>query len=780
MPGEADRQRAFYQSMLPYAQAWAAQTGMPASMYLAFMAHESNYGNASSLFGMKGTGDAGSQDYDTHEVYNGQSVNINDKFASYSSPQAAFDAFIKLVSTAPRYKDAYAKLQTGDWQGFMQGINQAGYATDPNWASKVISLSQSVPAVAGTEVDTPQLADGGQIAAGEGVEAEREGPLVAGDAVARGIIDEIKTGSKKTREQIAQELYGKPFPELGFQENSAVEAAYSEQQNTSTYSLKDIQDMVAGKNDRVRLTPEQAVEIFRAAFNDQGQYTAGVAADIENKLLATKPDPADLPAGLTDSDLVGLYKETGNPEYLNRLREKHGPDSDDPWDEERINLWVSEAEEARAKFMESEEPDPIRSAFDPFGSDAPLANQIQESATFTPTGERVTSEGTLVPEDVAQMVLEGTAPDAFPGLGQTSLNATLGVSSPIGPIDPADYGKELSTFTDGEQFRRVFERYVSEGASPEEATYRARIQIELTNRIEEIMGVGGQPMDNLLRSAAPELYEGPAASGNARQVLPGGEERALYGGGLGYVDTGSGARLSESLMDNGYQGTVELLDQVGSGTSNLQEADRQALGQMQLYAQQNAGEVGHLDYNQWAQQAGFDIQFNRETGLYEMIDINGNVIRSFATQAMAQRDFGLTAYKYQQTQRELRRELANRTPTRVTQSHEPRESTPSQPRAPRPTPEPEPQPPTPPAPTPNPGTPPVIATHNFLPVYGFNEGGSFVTPEEIMGVGARTGRTYFIAGEGEDGFGGSPKPEVISFGGGMNPRKRQILAAMGA
>lgn len=137
----------------PYAKRWSSQTGIPAEVYVAILASETNYGKAPTFFGIKGSGTAGSQNFATHEVVNGQAVNVNDNFAVYNNPDEAHDAFIELVSTSPRYSRAWREYnETGNWKTFLDGINQAGYATDPEWSNKITSMAQGYAKSDGREL----------------------------------------------------------------------------------------------------------------------------------------------------------------------------------------------------------------------------------------------------------------------------------------------------------------------------------------------------------------------------------------------------------------------------------------------------------------------------------------------------------------------------------------------------------------------------------------------------------------------------------------------------
>lgn len=129
----------------PYAQQWAEQSGIPAEVFLAIGASETNWGAAGSIFGIKGASPSGkSQRYKTWENVNGQRVYAVDDFAVYDDPNEAFQHFMGLVSNG-RYAPAWQRFQkNGDWYEFLEGINKAGYATDPQWATKIANLSEGI------------------------------------------------------------------------------------------------------------------------------------------------------------------------------------------------------------------------------------------------------------------------------------------------------------------------------------------------------------------------------------------------------------------------------------------------------------------------------------------------------------------------------------------------------------------------------------------------------------------------------------------------------------
>lgn len=138
-------QQAFLDRFDKEAEIASQQYGIPKSVILAVAGHESGFNpNASTLFGIKGAG----ANLPTWEVIDGKRVNVNANFRTYSSTQAAFNDFAKLIATDSRYAKAYANKDNPT--KMVQEIKKAGYATDPAWANKVNSYIQasSQPSVA--------------------------------------------------------------------------------------------------------------------------------------------------------------------------------------------------------------------------------------------------------------------------------------------------------------------------------------------------------------------------------------------------------------------------------------------------------------------------------------------------------------------------------------------------------------------------------------------------------------------------------------------------------
>jgi flagellar protein FlgJ len=82
------------------------------------------------------------------EYVNGKPVNSVEKFRAYGTPAESFADYAKLLSTNPRYSGALN--QNAD--GFVRGLQQGGFATDPAYGDKlrrVIGSATLRSAVAG-------------------------------------------------------------------------------------------------------------------------------------------------------------------------------------------------------------------------------------------------------------------------------------------------------------------------------------------------------------------------------------------------------------------------------------------------------------------------------------------------------------------------------------------------------------------------------------------------------------------------------------------------------
>lgn len=93
--------------------------------------------NNYNLFGIKGQGTAGSVNMPTQEFINGQMQSINDGFAKNNSVADSFMQHRNLMNRASRYKTVLSAQSPTE---AFTALQQAGYATDPNYANKLNSV----------------------------------------------------------------------------------------------------------------------------------------------------------------------------------------------------------------------------------------------------------------------------------------------------------------------------------------------------------------------------------------------------------------------------------------------------------------------------------------------------------------------------------------------------------------------------------------------------------------------------------------------------------------
>ena len=139
--------RRFVQQHGAAARAAQAATGLPASYMLGQAGHESGWGqheitmpdgsSAHNLFGIKAGADWKGKvaEVATTEYVGGRPVRTVARFRAYDSYAEGFRDYAGMVSTSPRY--AQARQQQGSVQGWAQGLQNGGYATDPDYAAKL-------------------------------------------------------------------------------------------------------------------------------------------------------------------------------------------------------------------------------------------------------------------------------------------------------------------------------------------------------------------------------------------------------------------------------------------------------------------------------------------------------------------------------------------------------------------------------------------------------------------------------------------------------------------
>lgn len=132
--------KAFFEALLPAALESEREYGVPAAMTLAQGALESEWAKhpigGYNIFGIKGSGPAGSVKVRTREVYSGKNHYIYANFARYSNFYEAVKEHGKLYNNGYYDKGLNQFKQDGNVLKFVDNVSKT-YATDPRYASSI-------------------------------------------------------------------------------------------------------------------------------------------------------------------------------------------------------------------------------------------------------------------------------------------------------------------------------------------------------------------------------------------------------------------------------------------------------------------------------------------------------------------------------------------------------------------------------------------------------------------------------------------------------------------
>ena len=147
---QAPHVRAFQEKLGVHAEEASRSTGIPAKFMLGQAALETGWGkreiigrdgsSSHNLFGIKATGDWKGKVTEavTTEYVNGKAQRKVEKFRAYDSYADSFKDYAQLITGNKRYEKVLAAA--GDASAFAQGLQKAGYATDPNYAAKLTKI----------------------------------------------------------------------------------------------------------------------------------------------------------------------------------------------------------------------------------------------------------------------------------------------------------------------------------------------------------------------------------------------------------------------------------------------------------------------------------------------------------------------------------------------------------------------------------------------------------------------------------------------------------------
>jgi len=143
-----DARQAFIEAIVPVSQDLYQETGILPSITISQAILESDWGNSelaanyNNLFGIKAGLDQESVSLPTLEFENNEWITITADFRVYESwDESIRDHANTLVYGTTWNKDQYrALLDATDYIGQAKGLQQGGYATDPDYATKIIDL----------------------------------------------------------------------------------------------------------------------------------------------------------------------------------------------------------------------------------------------------------------------------------------------------------------------------------------------------------------------------------------------------------------------------------------------------------------------------------------------------------------------------------------------------------------------------------------------------------------------------------------------------------------
>jgi hypothetical protein len=138
---------AFIATIAPLAVQNMQQSGVAASLIIAQAALESGWGSsgltvrANNLFGIKGNGPAGSVNVLTTEYVNGKPVKVNVAFRAYHAWSESISDHTEIIRDGVSWnRDLYRKVIGATGKTAAREIAAAGYATDPDYADKLIGI----------------------------------------------------------------------------------------------------------------------------------------------------------------------------------------------------------------------------------------------------------------------------------------------------------------------------------------------------------------------------------------------------------------------------------------------------------------------------------------------------------------------------------------------------------------------------------------------------------------------------------------------------------------
>lgn len=148
---EAQSHQQFIERLVPHAQELQDGYGVLPSIILGQAILESNWGKSTlaskynNLFGIKAYGDQKKVSLETKEFVNEEWITIQGDFKVYDSWEQSMNDHTQLFVQGVDWNPAlYEKVITAtNYQEAAQALQDAGYATDPGYAQKIIQVIET-------------------------------------------------------------------------------------------------------------------------------------------------------------------------------------------------------------------------------------------------------------------------------------------------------------------------------------------------------------------------------------------------------------------------------------------------------------------------------------------------------------------------------------------------------------------------------------------------------------------------------------------------------------
>lgn len=160
-----DSPETFVRELWPHARRAAQALGVAPEVLVAQAALETGWGrrmipgpdggNSFNLFGIKAdrSWQGGRAQVSTLEYREGVAERQRASFRVYTGLAQSFDDYVRFLQGNPRYRQALEQAQ--HTESFVRGLQEAGYATDPKYADKILDILErgTLPGIVGVKND---------------------------------------------------------------------------------------------------------------------------------------------------------------------------------------------------------------------------------------------------------------------------------------------------------------------------------------------------------------------------------------------------------------------------------------------------------------------------------------------------------------------------------------------------------------------------------------------------------------------------------------------------